>query len=69
MTFPQLSHFTKYWESYPPIHVLIAGYMGIKPKTEESKEEINNDAQLAAFIQESAMLSGTVMAPDVLGTE
>ena len=31
---------TKYWESYPPIHQMIAGYFGIKKQTLGTAEEL-----------------------------
>ena len=29
-----VGHMTDYWRSHPPIHVLVAGYMGYKPDSD-----------------------------------
>ena len=29
MDFPRLQSFNKYWEKFPPVHKMIAGYFGI----------------------------------------
>lgn len=31
---PMVGHMTTYWHNHPPVHVLVAGYMGYKPDTE-----------------------------------
>jgi hypothetical protein len=29
-----VGHMTDYWRSHPPVHILVAGYMGYKPSQE-----------------------------------
>lgn len=29
-----VGHMTEYWRSHPPVHILVAGYMGYKPVSE-----------------------------------
>lgn len=28
---------THYWQKHPPVHLLVAGFMGYKPQAEEKK--------------------------------
>ena len=41
---------TEYWTKHPPVHILVAGYMGYKPETQtEGAPELNATiAELAA---------------------
>jgi hypothetical protein len=41
---PSLAALTEYWESYPPVHVLVAGYFGIKPKAKAGKKQMDEVA-------------------------
>jgi hypothetical protein len=29
-----VGHMTDYWRTHPPVHILVAGYMGYKPVSE-----------------------------------
>lgn len=29
-----VGHMTDYWRTHPPVHILVAGYMGYKPASE-----------------------------------
>lgn len=43
---PRLAALNLYWESHPPVHILIAAYMGVKPKqaiNPITKTEITSD--------------------------
>ena len=46
---PRLKAMNKYWESFPPVHVMVAGYLGIKPS--EKAPELSNDEQLIQLMQ------------------
>lgn len=46
---PRLKAMNKYWENYPPIHIMIAGYLGIKPS--EKAPELSNDEHLIQLMQ------------------
>lgn len=51
---PRLNAMMGYWEGKPPIHVMIAAYMGIKPArkiTDENPENIGLIEALSAFQQ------------------
>jgi hypothetical protein len=32
MTLPQVYELLGYWEKHPPVHLLVAGYLGYRPK-------------------------------------
>ena len=32
MTIPRLAEMTNYWNNNPPVHILVAAYMGVEPK-------------------------------------
>jgi len=40
MTVPRLAALSKYWRDYPPVHIMVAAYLGIG-KTE--KKEVDDD--------------------------
>ena len=42
---PRLSALTAYWNECPPMHVLVAGFLGYKPRKQQSQQE-----QLAALL-------------------
>ena len=43
MTLPRLREITDYWEYQPPVHLLIARYLGIKGKTADKPMDANNN--------------------------
>jgi hypothetical protein len=46
MTLPRLYSLNKYWERHPPTHILLAAFMGVKPK---EKKELSLDELIAEF--------------------
>jgi hypothetical protein len=42
MTLPRLYDLSRYWKDHPPTHILVAGFLGYKPKEEmeESPDEL-----------------------------
>ena len=44
MDLPRLISLNKYWESYPPIHILIAGYVGYKKPEKATKTNLKEDS-------------------------
>ena len=30
---PRIKHLNEYWREHPPVHILVASYMGIKPSS------------------------------------
>lgn len=51
MTIPRYLALAKYWKEWPPIHKLVAAYLGYKGKKEE--------ASLDEFIAEAKNFMGT----------
>jgi hypothetical protein len=39
MTLSRLAALEVYWDSFPPVHCMIASYFGIKPKEAPNKQE------------------------------
>jgi hypothetical protein len=44
---PRLNAMNEYWAQFPPVHIMVAGYMGYKPK--EKPEENNFDELFRNF--------------------
>jgi hypothetical protein len=49
MTLPRLFAINHYQQDHPPVHVLLAGFMGVKQKPKESEGEDNLDELLQAM--------------------
>jgi hypothetical protein len=45
-----VGHMTDYWRHHPPVHVLVAGYMGYKPaeSVTDAPDLASNLAEIAA---------------------
>lgn len=45
-----VGHMTEYWRRHPPVHVLVAGYMGYKPSEDvtDAPDLASNMAAMAA---------------------
>jgi hypothetical protein len=48
---PRLKAMQSYWEGNPPTHIMIARYLGIKPKEAPKPDNDGLEAALAAFTQ------------------
>lgn len=51
MDIPTLKSFTRYWEQFPPLHIIAAHYTGAaKPRAKQASEgelsELDNDAKM-----------------------
>jgi len=48
-----VGHMTDYWHHHPPVHVLVAGYMGYKPTNDvtDAPDLASNLAAMAAEIR------------------
>lgn len=53
MTLPRLQSMNRYWKKFPPMHVLVAGYLGVGAFKEEA-ETMSFD-QLLSEIHASGM--------------
>jgi len=40
LTVPRLLALNAYWRSHPPAHLLLAAWLGVKPKTYENPEQL-----------------------------
>lgn len=36
---PRIGHLNDYWREHPPVHILVASYMGIKPSSSPVQSE------------------------------
>lgn len=50
MTLPRLYEINRYFENHPPVHILLAAFMGVKQKPTMKKEE-DLDAMIAELSQ------------------
>jgi hypothetical protein len=55
MTIPRLSAMTRYWNQNPPVHVLVAGYVGYEAPTDTTA-----DGQAAVNEQDIATLLASI---------
>lgn len=54
MTIPRLDAFNRYWERNPPVHMLVAAYMGIGAKAKPKKmADADIEALMKSFPQTS----------------
>ncbi len=37
LTLPRLAALNRYWADHPPVHLMIAAYLGIKPGSEKRR--------------------------------
>lgn len=54
MDLPRLYAMNDYWDAHPPVHIMVAAYLGIKPKARKTTPIENDLAEVDAFL---AMLS------------
>ncbi|WP_284281126.1 hypothetical protein [Limnobacter litoralis] len=50
MTIPRLQAMTKYWETAPPVHVMVAAYFGIGKKKKQA-EPVDMEELMRSFPQ------------------
>lgn len=62
MSLVQLKSFKAYWTRHPPVHLLVASYIGYKPQENDPSSE-QEQPDLDAFIQESMKIHGAVIEP------
>ena len=55
MTLPRLMSLQNYWGEHPPIHRMVASYLGYKPRAKLSNKDstAKADAEVGAFIAAS----------------
>lgn len=50
MDLPRLYAMNDYWHQHPPVHIMVAAYLGVKPKTTTATPAENDPAEVEAFI-------------------
>ena len=48
---PRLAAMSEYWRSNPPVHVMVARYLGVKPAPERSSNPDQDMGQLLSMLQ------------------
>jgi hypothetical protein len=57
MDLPRLYAMNDYWQQHPPVHIMVAAYLGIKPKATATATPVENDpAEVQALL---AMFAAT----------
>jgi len=54
MTIPMVEELNRYWSLHPPMHIMVADYLGYKPKAKEKQ------ADLAEIIAMSNAMNGVM---------
>ena len=54
MTFPQVGAFNRYWINSPPVHIMVADYLGYKKKATKPTK----DADMGQFFTEAGWMNG-----------
>jgi hypothetical protein len=44
MDLPKLAALNRYWDHSPPVHILVARYLGVKPKAKPAPEQVESQA-------------------------
>lgn len=60
MTLPEANELCAYWRDHPPVHILVAAYLGIKPKSTASPPPQSNIGTLIGVAK-----GGTLKAADL----
>lgn len=56
MDLPTLAALNKYWEHSPPVHVLVARYLGVKPPSKQAPEQAAGQVdELLQLMQSGAL--------------
>ena len=46
---PRIQHLNEYWREHPPVHILVASYMGIKPSS-SVVQSVADDAEAIGML-------------------
>lgn len=65
MDIPRLLAMNSYWAKHPPVHLLVAAYMGFKPEpknlpSKAASEQNNTERDLQDFMQMFGSAGGSV---------
>lgn len=58
LSLPQVEELYAYWAKHPPTHILVAAYMGIKPKGETRRPTEQDLSEFIAFLGPQARFEG-----------
>jgi hypothetical protein len=50
MTLPEYYRLCRYWRSHPPLHLMVAGYLGIKPPAERHASSSEGGWDIATLV-------------------
>ena len=56
LTIPRLRALMRYWEQHPPVHLLVAAYLGFKPSGAPTSREAAAD--IAALASDAPQIKG-----------
>jgi hypothetical protein len=60
MTIPRLNKMTEYWDRHPPVHLMVAGFMGYEGEAPAQKVGPDNPGKLSDLVREFGALGGIV---------
>ena len=62
MDFPRLFAMNRYWQQHPPLHIMVASFMGIKPEARArvTSEAHNTRQDLESFMQQFGAAGGSI---------
>ena len=60
MTIPRLNELTQYWDKHPPVHILLAGFMGYEKEAESAKVGPDNPGKLDDLVRQFSAIGGIV---------
>jgi hypothetical protein len=49
LTVPRLMALNRYWANHPPVHIMIAAYLGVKPRETRKNTEHDMRELIAMF--------------------
>ena len=58
MTVPRLQALHAYWRTSPPLHVMVAAYLGIEEKKDATAGKPDRDTTLDEFLAGASFLNG-----------
>lgn len=61
VTLPQLAAIHRHWRRKPPVHWMVAGFLGVKPQEEPTPESAEQAAAGLVGMLESMVASGRML--------
>ena len=61
MDIPRLVAMGNYWQKHPPVHLMVAAYLGIKPEVKaKASDTLNTEQDLEEFMQMFSAAGGAI---------